>query len=90
MEKRIFNIVFIYFYLEMIMVFIQFFLYYEDSESCLVVVKKIIENARSLIYLIVSYLFNIDCNFYVVVLFLIIVDKLEGKLLYFLGNLGKC
>lgn len=90
MEKRIFNIVFIYFYLEMIMVFIQFFLYYEDSYSCLVVVKKIIENARSLIYLIVSYLFNIDCNFVVVVLFLIIVDKLEGKLLYFLGNLEKC
>lgn len=84
MEKRIFNIVFIYFYLEMIMVFIQFFLYYEDSESCLVVVKKIIENVRSLIYLIVSYLFNIDCNFDVV------EGKLEGKLLYFLGNFGKC
>lgn len=84
MEKRISNIVSIHSHPEMTMASIQFFLYHEDSESCLAVVKKITENARSLIHPTVSHLFNIDCNFDAA------EGKLEGKLLYLSGNPGKC
>lgn len=90
MEKRIPNIVSIHSHPEMTMASIQFFLYHEDSDSCLAVVKKITENARSLIHPTVSHLFNIDCNFDAAALSLITVDKLEGKLLYLSGNPGKC
>lgn len=84
MEKRIPNIVSIHSHPEMTMASIQFFLYHEDSDSCLAVVKKITENARSLIHPTVSHLFNIDCNFDAA------EGKLEGKLLYLSGNPGKC
>lgn len=43
MEKRIPNIVSIHSHPEMKMASIQFFLYHEDSDSCLAVVKKITE-----------------------------------------------
>ena len=86
MEKRISHIVAIHSHPDISLASIQFFLYIEDSDSCIAVVKKITEDEGNLVHPTVNHLIKIDANFETDAFYLVPVEKLEGKLLYLSGN----
>lgn len=85
-EKRVSHVVFLQ-DVEMEMASVQYYVYHEDTDQCLAVLKEIIQDGDDpLVHPTVHHLKHINPQFDENELTVVNVDKIKGKLLYLNGN----